>query len=62
MDDAAYLALMDRILVASTEQQLIALVHDILLTGEARFDFGETWMMRWDAVTNHKAIPAGLWP
>lgn len=55
----AYADLMNRILAAHTEPQLLALVDDLLSVtrGTPTLDYGEAWMMRWHAVTNGKPLP-----
>lgn len=64
MDDAAYIALMARILSARTTDDLLSLVSDILAFthGHPTLDFAETWNRRWRTLAGRTPVPDGIWP
>lgn len=64
-DPMEYHRLMQAILTATTEQELVDLAKPILAYcggEEVRFDFAETWMMAWRHIAGDRPIPPGTWP
>jgi hypothetical protein len=55
---ASYLALMERILAAQTEADLLILLPELPReAGLPREDFAETWATQWAYVSGGKPIP-----